>query len=218
MRTLTGFAGPLQRNSVAFSPDGGALAVADGTDIHVFETTNWNKVRTLPNQALPGFIFSLPIAFSPDGKTLSCNAETEIRHWDTASWERRTSQPANLVGEFGRLLAYSPDGRHFATAKDNGIVIWDTSSNPPGQRFLGRLRWPACVTFSPDGRLVAAVGQDDQAIVWDVEKGKEMMRLPASPASRWQWLFHLTAGGSSPAAASDHTPVGHGARESSLLP
>lgn len=153
LRQLTGFADPLQRSSIAFSPNGGVLAVADGTDIHIFETTNWDKVRTLPNQVFTGSIFSLPIAFSPDGKTLSCNAETEIRHWDTVSWERRTSQPANPVGEFGRLLAYSPDGRHFATAKDNGIVIWDTSSNPPRQHFFGRLRRPMCVTFSPDGRL-----------------------------------------------------------------
>lgn len=178
LRRLTGFAGPLQRNSVAFSPDGKLLAVADGTEMHVFETTNWNKVRALPNQALAGFIFSLPIAFSPDGKTLTCHADTEIRHWDTASWERRTNQPGDLVGEFGRLLAYSPDGRHFATAKDNGIIMWDTSSHPPGQRFLGRLRWPACVTYSPDGRWVAAGGQDDQAIVWDVTQGREIIRLP----------------------------------------
>ena len=180
LHVLTGFAGPLQRNSVAFSPSGGTLAVADGADIHVFETTNWNKVRTLPNQAPFGRVFSLPIAFSPDGKTLSCNAETEIRHWDPASWERGTSRPENLAGEFGLLLAYSSDGRHIATAKDNGIVIWNTSTNPPTQHLLGPLWWPACVTFSPDGRLVAAVGHDDQAIVWYVEERKEMMRLPAS--------------------------------------
>ena len=189
LRQLTGFASPLHRNSVAFSPDGGALAVADGTDIHVFETTSWSKLSTLPNQTPVGSQYSLPIAFSPDGKTLSCNAETEIRHWDTSSWERRTSQPANLVGEFGRLLAYSPDGRHFATAKDNGIVVWATSSNPPRQRFSGRLRRPACVTFSQDGRLAAAVGAQDSAIVWDVEEGKEMLQLPLSSSSRMSVAF-----------------------------
>ena len=200
VHTLTGFANPLQRNSVVLSPNGKWLAVADGACIHVFETTTWNKVRTLPNQALPGFVFSLPIAFSPDGKTLSCNADTEIRHWDTASWERRASEPVNLVGEFGLLLACSPEGRHLATAKNNGIVIWDISSNPPGQRLAGPLGWPTCVTFSSDGRLVAAVGQDDHAIIWNVEEGKEILRLPASPVLNIAVAFspdgrRLAAGG-----------------------
>lgn len=199
--TLTGFGERLQRNSVALSPEGKWLAVADGGEIRVFETTTWNKVHTLSNKARPGFIFSLPITFSPDGRTLSCNEGTEIRHWDTVSWQRRPSQPAFLVGEFGFLLACSSDGRHFATAKDNGVVLWDTSSNPPGQRSLGPLRWPTCVKFSRDGRLIAAVGQDDPAIIWDVEEGKEILRLPASSVLNMAVAFspdgrRLATGGS----------------------
>lgn len=181
LRCLAGFANQLQRNSVVLSPDGKSLAVADGTDIHIFETTSWSRVRTLNNRTPPGFVTSLPIAFSPDGKILSCNADTEIRHWETTSWERLPSQPTNLVGEFTRLLAYSSDGRHFATSKDAGIVIWDACASPPSQRFLGRLYWPTSVAFSPDGQLVAAVGQADYAVVWDVEEGKEIWRLPTGP-------------------------------------
>lgn len=177
IHTLTGFADRLQRNSVALSLDGKLLALADGSDIHIFETSNWNKVRTLPNQALPGFVESLPIAFSRDGKTLSCNADTEIRHWDTTTWARLASQPTNLVDEFTRLLTYSPDGRHFATGKEQGIAIWDTCSNPPRLRFLGPLRWPFVVAFSPDGRRVAAGGVGGEAVVWDVEEGQEIARF-----------------------------------------
>ncbi len=179
VRQLTGFAGPLQRNSVTWSPDGTLLAVADGTDIHIFGTTNWNTLRTLPNPSVAGRLFSLPIAFSPDGQTLSCNAETEIRHWDTTSWERRTNHLRNPVGTFGRLLAYSPDGLRFATASSDGILMGNASSDPPGKPFFGQLHWPCSVAFSPDARLVAASGRDGLAIVWDVTDGKERARVPA---------------------------------------
>ena len=188
-RVLPGFAGPLQRNSVVLSPNEKLLAVADGTDIQVFDTTSWHKVCSLPNKALPGVSLSLPIAFSSDGKILSCNAETEIRRYDTSSWEQRASRPANLTGEQGLLLAYSPDGRHCATARDTGIVLWDNSENPPGQRFLRPLRSPLFVTFSPDGRLVVGAGGDDEAVFWSVEVGKEVLRLPLGPAGAGAGAF-----------------------------
>lgn len=178
LRVLTGFSGGLEKGSVVLSPDGTTLVVADGTDIHVFETTNWNKVQTLPNRTSQGYIFSLPMAFSPDGKTLSCGAETEIRHWDTTSWERRASQPADWWGAWCRLLTYSPDGRHLATSRNDGILIRDISTNRPAQHFFLPLRQPTSVVFSPDGTWVAAAGLDTQAIVWDMKDGKEMVRLP----------------------------------------
>jgi WD40 repeat protein len=178
VRVLTGFRDKLQGNSVALSPDGKSLAVADGTDIQVFETATWGRVQTLTNPTWPGFIESLPIAFSPDGKTLSCNAETEIRHWNTTTWEQLASQPTNLVDEFTRLLTYSPDGRLFATGKKDGVAVWDASSTPPRQRFLGSLIWPFAVNFSPDGRKIASGGVGGEAIVWNVETGEEIVRLP----------------------------------------
>jgi len=177
---LTGFANPIQRNSAAFSPDGKLLVVVDGADLHVFETTTWNKLRTLPNQTLAGRLFSLPIAFSPDGKTLSCNTDTGLRQWDAHSWEQRTSQWSNRVGDFGRLIVYSPpDGPRIATATDDGVEIWDATAHVPSKHFLGRLRWPTCVAFSPDAKYVSAVGIEGLAVIWDAEEGKEIRRWSA---------------------------------------
>lgn len=181
--SLTGFAGPLQRNSVAISRDGIWLAVADGTDIHLFETASWTRVRTLPNKTSSSYLSSLPVAFSPDGKTLSCNADREIRHWDTVSWKQRPGQPEGLTGVFGRVLAYSSDGRHFATTTDDEIVIWDTTSNPPQRRAVGKLYLPADVSFSPGGSRVASAGLLDRVIVLDTATGTEVMSLRMGPAS-----------------------------------
>ena len=158
--------------------------MADGTDIQVFETTSWNKVRTLAEPDDSGLY-----RFSADGVFAGWqNTLVQCRDGDQALGHRflgeRASQPANLVGEMGRLLAYSPDGRHFVTANINSIILWDKSSNPPGQRFLGRPWWPAAVTFSADQRLVAAVGVgDDFATIWNVKDGKQVLRLDMGPAT-----------------------------------
>lgn len=181
VRLLTGFADPIPRYSVAFSPDGSILAVADGTEIHLYASATWEKLRTLPNLVLSGGLFSLGIAFSPDGQILSCNAETEVRHWDTASWQRRASRPAKLTGDFYRLLAYSPDGRYFATGTNTGILLWDATRDLSGPIYLGPLYAPKCVTFSPGGQWVAAGGRYGQVMLWDVEQKQEFMRLPANP-------------------------------------
>ena len=181
VQRLTGFAGPIQRNSVTWSPDGAMLAVADGADIHLFETTRWTKIRALANPASSGRLFSVPIAFSPDGRNLACNADGELRQWDTTTWEQRNDQLPPRVGEFGCLLAYSADGRHFATATSEGILVGDTSSDNPGSSFFRPLLWPASVVFSPDAKSVAAVGIEGAAVVWDADDGREIGRLGADP-------------------------------------
>jgi len=175
---LKGFASSIQRNSIAFSPNGDLLAVADGVDIHVFAATNWFKVRTLPNPALPGRVSSLPIVFSPDGKTLMCNAHGELRQWDTRTWERREELLQSNLLDFGSLLAFSPDGRQFAIATDEAVLVCDASEERTVKPlFKIAVWWPMCIVFSPDSKFVAVGGPTYQPAVWDAKAGKEMARL-----------------------------------------
>ena len=181
LRRLTGFTNPIQRNSLALAPDGALLAVADGREIHVFEAATWNKLRDLPNRVFPGRVVSLPIAFAPDGRTLWCNAHGELRQWDTRSWEQRSRSLPSPVVDFGVLLALSPDGRRFATAVEEGVVVWEDSSfDAPQELFRVPLDWPGSVVFSPDGRLMAAIGNEPTVGVWDAETGRRTVRLDAA--------------------------------------
>jgi WD40 repeat protein len=77
--------------------------------------------------------------------------------------------------------ALSPDGKMLATASKRSVVIWDVKTGE-------RLRQFPCyhgphhfatpgITFSPDGKRLGYAPCSEFACVWDLESGKEVLRL-----------------------------------------
>src|SRR5207244_4502244 len=106
-RALLGF------NTIAFSPDGKALASAgtDGT-VRVWDPAAGREVFTLRGHRDP----VNGVAFSPDGKLLASGGGSErfpkdctVRLWDTATGELLH----RLAGHRGMVysVAFSPDGK-----------------------------------------------------------------------------------------------------------
>lgn len=72
---------------------------------------------------------------------------------------------------------YSPDGSLIATA-DFRITIWDVKSG--AERLQIRCEQhqsPNDIAFSPDGRHIISGGYDRAVSVWDVETGREIIKL-----------------------------------------
>jgi WD40 repeat protein len=110
------WAGPL-----AFSPDGGTLAVGSGDyTVRIWDWTRGRLVTTLKGDT--GQING--IAFSPDGRTLAASSgdANSLTLWSTASWGPvLTLRDAN----FRSLIDFSPDGRSLIGATlDGELQFW----------------------------------------------------------------------------------------------
>ena len=115
------------------------------------------------------------LAFSPDGKELAVGGYHEITLWDAATGQ--------LLGRIKRLpertqsVAYSPDGRLLAAAtgtpgKLGEIILCDPQEHAPGRVLDTAADQMLCLSFSPDGRRLAAGGSDNAVRIFDIADGK----------------------------------------------
>ena len=168
LAVLTGGRGPVR--GLAFSPDGGALAAAgaDGSvRVWEFPAAVLDTARRTMT-AVPFFQSVMPtanlpvnlllrgrravaahcVAFSPDGRALAAGLDDgAVRTWDLSGW-RPNPLDAAAAGGAGAVAIAAARGREF---------------RPPAEVpvHAGPVR---CLAYSPDGRLLAA-GGDNAAVV-----------------------------------------------------
>src|SRR5262245_23123418 len=82
-------------------------------------------------------------------------------------------------------LDYSPDGRYLVSGNMDGVTtLWDAKTGKAIRQFTAQgLDEINGLAFSPDGRIIVAGGFSQKstetfAPIWEVETGKEMLRLP----------------------------------------
>lgn len=179
----------------AFSADGKTLFLSGhmGLTFWDLHDSKASQPRNLRIENL--FFHNAPVALSPDGKTLAAvsmmggNQDMPIRFFDAATGKeiRQIENDQQIHG-----LCLSPDSRLLAVATQQRIELWDAANGdevrvfPAAANTLYRL-----FTFSPDGRMLAAVANtnrfppavEDAAIelhVWETVSGKERtcLRLP----------------------------------------
>lgn len=184
------------RNGVAWSPDGGRLAIksggvfslADGTQapgrLRIVAAKNGNSQISIETES---HFMKEVISWSPDGKSLTGLIEDGIAVWEATAGKRVQTFDYSDSERSVRTLSWSPDGSRIAVGYDEAIVdIRNISNGKVLKAFKGgfmkignqSIKLPSfstmvnSVAWSPNGKLIASAN-NHKVTIWGVASGTE---------------------------------------------
>ncbi len=186
-----------------FSPDGSIAAESSYGAIKLWDMGTGELLSTINSGG------TSDMSFSHDGQTLVSSGGKAIRVWDTDTGLLK-QEYTNLDG--GARVSISPDGRWLAvgittSSQTNGVYrfdgrlqIWDLQTGTVSRTLSNyRLIGVEFVTFSPDGKILAAKTRRGIEF-WDMATNRLIDKTSAS----WLQGVAFASNGSTVALASRH--------------
>ena len=171
-KPLHQFDEPGQVVCLAYSPDGTTLATA-GTDqlISLWDVTSGHLRAKFAGHT--GGIWSL--AWSPDGQRLVTGGwDGSVRVWDAT--RRQDAETIPTPANFS--VAFSTDGEVLAGG-GAGVHLWDAECGELFKTLPGMDMGDVRIAFSPDGKLLAAFGEDNIVHLYSTKDWVHLGTFPA---------------------------------------
>ncbi len=148
---------------LAFSSDDHWLAATGGKEVHVFDTSTWAQVRSIPRVRR--------LAFDPTGARLvtgSVDGDASVWEIPSGARIRRLREPGEPVD----AVAVSPDGQLVVTAsRDGAVQVWHAGSGELQSQFNPRHSRIFAVEFDRTSKLILAASSDGTVVVADAAMG-----------------------------------------------
>ena len=174
-------------SALAFSPSASALATGNGNGaIELWNPDGLHQSAApiatgTPESAAPAGGHA-PAVLSVHGDILAVSdGRGTVRLWNALTRQPAGQPIASHHAVTG--LALSPDGKTLAVTA-HGLQLWSTATGRQIGSPLPAADAGGPVAFSPDGTLVAAIGTDDKARLWNAatqqESGTAVTNLPGA--------------------------------------
>lgn len=101
-------------------------------------------------------------------------SELNLLHAGSGDVQQRLPMPGRYPS---RHVAWSPDGSLLATfvGPDDGTHLWRVGTGERLRTLTGLREWVRAITFSPDGKMLAAAHDGQPLWLWDVAAGERLL-------------------------------------------
>jgi WD40 repeat protein len=191
---LRGHQGPV----TALAWNGGSILASAGADQKILL---WNMPDGEIAHSLAAGSVVRALAMSPDGKLLASGGDDPaVQLWDPSTGKPGLKLSAHT--DWVVALAFSPDGKLLVSGGFDGIIrLWEAATGkklfdipaqapPPPNTPAPPINIVRAITFSPDGKLLAAGGNDTQIHLFNPADGKYVRSLPGHTGCVTGLAFH----------------------------